>query len=344
MKEVIAAENMTKIFYTYEKLPGLLGSVKSLFIRKKIEIKALNDVSFSVNKGDVVGLLGANGAGKTTVIKLLTGILHLTSGQLSVLGKDPFKKENDFLKRISLVTGSKGQLFWDLNALDNFILLKKIYEVDDAHFKKFVSEMSERLNVSSLLNTQIRRLSLGERMKMEIIASLLHFPELIFLDEPTIGLDVSSQDELRKFLYEHWRNTGCTIILTSHNLADISAVCNRILLINKGSLYYNGTLSEFCSTYGGYKQLVIEFKNDINESDAGSIRSHLPDCDIEVDKNRISVKVNNENATWITQKMLNDFYGMISDIKIEEPKAEDLMKDILFGRSFVDEAGRNIAI
>ncbi|MDR2044207.1 MAG: ATP-binding cassette domain-containing protein [Clostridium sp.] len=317
---------LTKSFKTYNKGKGLLGSLKSLARREQIDIFAISNVSITINKGEIVGLLGLNGAGKTTLIKLLTGILYPTSGQISVLGYNPFDKKKSFLKKIALVTGSKGQLFWDINADDNFELLREIYEIGKDDYEYYLDDITKKLNINHLMKTQIRRLSLGERMKMEITGALMHLPELIFLDEPTLGLDVNAQEELRSFLNHYAKVNNCTIIITSHNLEDIAQMCTRLILINNGGIHYDGLTIDFYNMYAKLKNVEIELK-DISKYKGDFCNAH------NVKGNRITFNIDNDIVTSTIQQLFEKYTSDIIDVKISEPKLEILLKNILFGRT-----------
>ncbi|MBO2942627.1 ATP-binding cassette domain-containing protein [Paenibacillus sp. F411] len=329
-QSVIVVENLSMRFKSYKKKEGILGSITSLFSREFHNVEAIKNLSFKVEHNEIVGLLGSNGAGKTTLIKLMSGILCPSEGSIKVLGSNPFKKEHNFLKRIAVVSASKGQLFWDLSALDNFVLLREIYEIDSIKYNRILNELAQKLNVEHLLKTQIRRLSLGERMKMEIIGSLLHLPELIFLDEPTVGLDVTSMQELRSFLITHAKETKCTIIITSHNLTDIATLCNKLLLISKGRIHYSGTMSDFQEEYGNKKTLTVIFDNDMQNSIDVFNKIIDSELDYTVENDKLIVSIEGAKITNLTHVLLNQFSDRIMDIKIEEPRIEDLIQEILF--------------
>lgn len=239
---MIEVSHITKSFKVYRKQPGLLGSFKSLFRRDWLVKNALSDVSFTVAPGEIIGLLGGNGAGKTTLVKILSGIVHPSQGECRVHGYIPWKGETGFKKIISLVMGQKSQLWWDLPAEDCFLLLKDIYNIPTPEYKYTLSYLAETLKVQSKLNFQVRRLSLGERMKMELIASLLHSPKVLFLDEPTIGLDLTTQKTVRRFLLEYLATHSPSIILTSHYLEDIKALCKNAVILKDGKRIYWGDL------------------------------------------------------------------------------------------------------
>jgi len=254
---VISVKNLHKNFKIFKKDPGFKGTLKALFNRQ-YEIKhALNDVSVDINEGEMVGLVGANGAGKTTLVKILSGIIHPTSGEVSVLGFKPWERTNEFRKQIGLLMGQKAQLWWDLPAADCFLLLKEIYQIPQTQYQETLDELVTTLNVKELITTQVRRLSLGERMKMELIASLLHRPKVLFLDEPTLGLDISAQKAVRKFLLNYVKTYKPVVLLTSHYMQDIEELCKRIVIIRDGRFVYDGELSFIKQNYGSQKIIRI---------------------------------------------------------------------------------------
>jgi len=256
----IAVSGLTKTFRTYRKQPGFKGAVRGLFRRQYDQTIAVKDVSFSVEAGELVGFLGPNGAGKTTTLKMLAGLLYPTAGEARVLGHVPWKREDGYRRQFALLLGQKNQLWWDLPASESFELNARIYGVSDADLKKRVDEMTELLRVKDKLNVSVRELSLGERTKMELIASLLHQPRVLFLDEPTIGLDVVSQKIVREFLREHNVKHKTTIVLTSHYMADIQELCERVIIIDHGTIFFDGQLSEIVDRFADSKLITIQFQ------------------------------------------------------------------------------------
>ncbi|MDR2559943.1 MAG: ATP-binding cassette domain-containing protein [Oscillospiraceae bacterium] len=242
--QIIKVENLKKHYDYYQKEQGLKNSLRNVIKRKKLKKEAVNGINFNIEAGEIVGFIGPNGAGKTTTLKMLSGILFPTSGTATVGGFTPWERKKAFKMGFSIVMGQKTQLNWDLPAIETFNLNKCIYEVDDAVYKKTVGELVELLGVEPLMKTQVRRLSLGERMKMELIAALVHRPKIIFLDEPTIGLDFVSQKTIREFIRHYNEETGATILLTSHYVGDIESLCKRAIVINEGLLAYDGNLSD----------------------------------------------------------------------------------------------------
>ena len=260
MNEIIIKTNqLARSYQTYRKDPGLLGALKGLF-SKTAQIKhALLPVDLEITRGQIVGLVGANGAGKTTLLKLLSGLIFPTSGTASVLGYTPWERPNAFLRQISLLLGQKNQLWWDIPASDSFQLLISIYDLDKSATLKRVDELAACLDCRHVLNVPLRRLSLGERMKMELIGCLLHSPKILFLDEPTIGLDVVAQTNIRQFILEELKGTDVTIILTSHYMDDIALLADRLILLSHGAIAYDGNVDHFMSLTPSTKRLVVDF-------------------------------------------------------------------------------------
>ncbi|MFN9065726.1 MAG: ATP-binding cassette domain-containing protein, partial [Bdellovibrionales bacterium] len=300
-KYAIEAHDLSRSFQTYRKEEGLWNSIKGFWNRQTIEKVALQKTSLQIEQGQIVGLVGANGAGKTTLLKLLSGLISPTTGSAKVLGYEPFERDPAFLRRISLLLGQKNQLWWDITPLDSYSLLAKIYDLDEPKAKARVQELAKMLQCEHVLETQLRRLSLGERMKMEIIGALLHSPDVLFLDEPTIGLDIVAQQTIREFLARYVRERGPTVILTSHYMDDIAKLADRLLLISKGSLVYDGTVQGFVAKAELIQTITYqmvggqEHKEEVKKSD---LNQYLRD---------------------LTQK------GQIENIKIEETDFEDVI-------------------
>lgn len=264
---MITCRNLSKQFRIYEKEAGFLGSLSSIVRRRYRLNAAVAQFDLDVGRGEVVGLLGPNGAGKTTLMKMLTGIIVPSSGHLRVLGFEPAQRAIEFRRRIALVMGQKSQLWWDIPALDSFMLLRRYYELDDKVFRQRLDELSELLDVQRLLKVHVRKLSLGERMKLELMASLLHEPEIMFLDEPTIGLDVVAQRSVREFLRTYQNQRGTTIILTSHYMADVEALCRRIVLVNGGRKHFDGPINAFASLLGRGKVVTVTFAQAVDRNE-----------------------------------------------------------------------------
>lgn len=258
---MIRVKNLRKTFTTHRKEPGLKGSVKALFKRDLVTKEALKSVNLEIQRGEIIGLIGANGAGKTTLVKILAGIVHPTSGEVDILGYKPWERQNGYRKQMSLIMGQKAQVWWDLPALDSFILLKEIYQIEDSLYKNNLEFLADTLQIKDQLKTQVRKLSLGERMKIELMAALLHRPKVIFLDEPTIGLDISAQKAVREFMKNYQREFKPVTILTSHYMEDIKELCPRIVIIKEGEFVYDGSLSEIQKLVGDEKTLSVTTKD-----------------------------------------------------------------------------------
>lgn len=321
MASIISVKNLSKTYTSYRKQAGFVGSVKSFFHRQRLETHAVQDMNFQIQKGEFVGFLGPNGAGKTTTLKMLSGILHPSSGEATVLGYTPWQRKKEFQRRFALVMGQKSQLWWDLPAMDSFLLNKDIYGIDDATFKKTLSELSEMLQIGNLMDIPVRKLSLGERMKAELVASLLHKPEVLLLDEPTIGLDVTSQLAIRDFLKDYNTRAKTTILLTSHYMEDVAALCERIIVINQGQKVYDGGLDELSRKTLTHKILTATFTAPVPKnklSTLGEVREWVP--------KRVVLHVPRDATKQIAQRLLVEF--PVDDILIDEPPVDDVIRSV----------------
>ena len=314
----IAVSKLTKKYFVPEREQGLKSSVKSLVKRKTREIKAVNDISFSINQGEIVGFLGPNGAGKTTTLKMLSGLLYPTSGEVNVLGFIPEKRDKKFLRRITLIMGNRNQLQWDIPATDSFELNRAIYGVPKVQFKETTSQLIKMLNVESLVNKPVRNLSLGERMKVEIIGSLIHRPDVLFLDEPTIGLDITMQRKLRKFIADYNQLTGATVILTSHYMADVTALCKRIIVIHHGSLLFDGSLTQLVRKFSSYKTITLTFNEKVDLGTYGEI--------VKIEGERVSIRVPQEAVSTTTSKILTEY--TVNDLTVEDVPIDDVIDQV----------------
>ncbi len=324
--DAVEVKSITKTFRSSTKQEGLWGSLKSVVHREYKHYTAVNDVSFAVPQGQLLGLLGANGAGKTTLLKMLSGLLVPTSGQASVLGFIPWRRKHEFLHRFPLVMGPRNQLWWDLPAADSFLLNKEIYGLEHNSFVKWRDELAERLDVADKLHIQLRRLSLGERMKCELIGALLHKPEVIFLDEPTIGLDVVAQHSLREFIQQYNRDFKTTVILTSHYMDDIEALCERVILIDEGSLLFDGQLEELSKEFSAEKVLQLDFLKPFNQKDIESFGT-VTECSSE----RIILRIDAENTPTITAQILSQY--PVADLTITAVPIEEIVRKIFVKNS-----------
>jgi len=318
---IISVEHFYRYFRIYQKQPGILGSFKSLFKRKHYDSKAVDDISFKIDEGELVGFIGPNGAGKTTTLKCLSGLLFPSGGKISVLGFNPFERKKEFLKQISLVMGQKNQLWWDLPPNETFLLNKEIYQVDDKKYKKIIDELSELLDVGEILNVQVRKLSLGQRMKCELIASLIHTPKVLFLDEPTIGLDVVMQKNLRKFVKEYNKKYNSTIILTSHYMGDVEELCKRIIIINLGKIIFDGNLEDIIKKYAVNKLLTVFFDKPVDRSKL----THFGEIK-EYDPLKVKLAVPIGNSRDAAALILKNY--PVEDINIEDPEIETIIRHI----------------
>ena len=325
---MIQVDHLGREFQYYKKKTGVKGSLSNLFHREILVKQAVQDVSFRVADGEILGLLGPNGAGKTTTLKMLSGILYPTSGTAQINGFIPWERKDDFKRQIAVLLGNKSQLWLDLPAIDTFAICKEIYEIDDKKYRKNIDLLSEMFNVTHLLQVQVRRLSLGERMKMEIIASLLHNPKVIFLDEPTIGLDLISQKSMREFIQNYNERYHATVIITSHNTADIEALCKRVVIIKDGSVAYDGEISAIDAQLNHYKMIHIR-RDKVLEPSLLEKLEGIEQVQKENDYT-FSLRVEREKVNGIAAQLLQD--GHISDINISEYPIELQIENIFRGR------------
>lgn len=267
---IIEVENLSKVYPVAVKEPGLKGTLLHFFRRTYRSVEAVKQVSFQIESGEVVGFLGANGAGKTTTLKMLTGLIHPSTGLVRVAGYVPFRRQVGFLKQITLVMGQKQQLIWDLPALDSLKINAAVYGISDKDYRQRVGELTEMLSLAGKLNQPVRKLSLGERMKAELLAALLHQPKVLFLDEPTLGLDVNAQVGVREFLREYNQRYEATVLLTSHYMADITALCQRVLVIHQGQLIYDGRLDGLLDRFAPYREVLVELAHPLSKSKLSS--------------------------------------------------------------------------
>ena len=320
---VIEVSGLTKTFRTYKKLPGFGGAVKGLFHRQYEQLVAVNDVNFRIEPGELVGFLGPNGAGKTTTLKMLAGLLYPTGGTARVLGYVPWERVDGYRRQFALVLGQKNQLWWDLPARESLELNAQIYGIPADRFERNLAEMSDLLNVRDKLSISVRELSLGERMKMELIASLLHQPRVLFLDEPTIGLDVVSQKTVREFLRELNAREKTTILLTSHYMADIQALCDRVMIIDRGAISFDGRLGEIVDRFADFKLVTIR-----SEKTGDYPAEQLARYGEVVEKNAgaITFKVKRDRVIAACKSMLDEL--SVSDIDIQEVPIEEVIRQI----------------
>jgi len=324
VEKAIIVDHLIKNFEVIERKPGLIGAIKSVFSPTKKTIHALKGISFTIQPGELVGFIGPNGAGKTTTLKILSGLLYPSSGFNQVLEYDPWEKKPEFLKQISLVMGQKNQLWWDLPAMETFELNREIYEIPKRNYEKNLEELVNLLEVGSLLRTQVRRLSLGQRMRLEIIAALLHGPKVLFLDEPTLGLDLVAQQKMRDFIYEYNRKTGATIILTSHNMNDLVDLARRVIVIDCGRILFDGALEELTSRFAKEKIIKLSLAKEDNIEKLATIGSikkiTFPQVILSVPRSAIAVAA---------AEILQNF--PVNDLTIEEIPIEDIIRRVFKG-------------
>ena len=319
---VIQASNLTKVYRTYRKERGLWGSIKGLLKRRYDETRAADEVSFQIDEGEFVGFLGPNGAGKTTVLKMLSGLLNPTSGDARVLGFVPWERRNEMKRQFSLLMGQKNALWWDLPAQESLELNRAIYGIDRGRFEKVVNGLSELLEVEDKMNVMVRELSLGERMKMELIAALIHEPRVLFLDEPTIGLDVVSQKRVREFLRIYNEQHHIVTLLTSHYMQDIEELCHRVLVIDHGKIFFDGPLEEIVDRFSSYKILSLTFEKEAARdlSRFGEVTEQTPVS--------VQLKVPRAKVTETCRRVLEACD--VSDINVQEVPVEEVIRQ-LFG-------------
>ncbi len=333
----ITVSHLTRQFTTHVKKPGLSGALKGLFKREYITKTAVNDVSLSIEPGEFVGFLGPNGAGKTTTLKILSGVLHPTSGEARVLGFVPWKREAAFQKRFSLVLGQKNQLWWDLPAYDSFELNRQIYEIPDATFKAKIEELGELLDIVKLWHTPVRKLSLGERMKCELAASLLHAPEVLFLDEPTIGLDLISQVRIREFLRDYNQKTGITVLLTSHYMGDIEALCKRVIVINEGRAMFDGELRELVNGAGNRRAIRLTLNREATPGELEMVKTE--GVEVKADGYQLTIAVPRDQVPERVSALLSLL--PVEDMAVKEVGVEAVIRDLFSGETATNQIAGN---
>jgi ABC-2 type transport system ATP-binding protein len=315
----IVADALSKTYRTYRKQDGLVGALKGLFARQYDEISAAKNVSFQIEEGEFVGFLGPNGAGKTTVLKMLAGLLVPSSGSARVLGYVPWERKADFKRQFSLVLGQKNSLWWDLPARESLELNRAIYEIEERSFRRIVDELVDLLEVRDKLNVMVRELSLGERMKMELIAALIHAPKVLFLDEPTIGLDVISQKKVRDFLRHYSEENRISTVLTSHYMQDIEELCRRVIIVDHGQVFFDGELEEIIENFAGYKLLRFTFeKAPTCTFDEGEV--------VERSATSVKLKVARSRVAEACRVILSNC--QVHDFSVEEEPIEEIIRQV----------------
>jgi ABC-2 type transport system ATP-binding protein len=299
---VVRVSELSKVFKVPEREAGLAAAMKALLRRRHREVRAVDSISFEIERGEMVGFLGPNGAGKTTTLKMLSGLLYPTSGEATVLGHTPSRREKDYLRQITLVMGNRNQLQWDLPALDSFELNRAIYRLRHEEFRRMRDELVELLDVGDLVRKPVRNLSLGERMKVEVVGALLHRPGVLFLDEPTIGLDITMQKRIRSFLAEYNERHGATVLLTSHYMADVQALCKRVIVIHHGRILFDGRLAALGDRFAAYKTIQA----------------------VLADGERVSLRVPRTETSRATAQLLAEHD--VHDLTVEDPPIEDVIE------------------
>ena len=313
----------------HEREEGLSATLRSLFARHFKEVPAVQDVSFEINEGEIVGFLGPNGAGKTTTLKMLSGLLNPSAGEATVLGHVPWRREAELLNNITLVMGNRSQLLWDIPAADSLRVLQEIFRLPEDRYRQSLRELTELLELEPLLHKPVRNLSLGERMKVEFAAALIHQPRVLFLDEPTIGLDVTMQARIRRFVNEYNRRTGATILLTSHYMDDVVALCKRVIVIHHGRLLYDGALAGLAERMAPYKLIRLTLESEVGRlEDYGEI--------IERVENRVTLCVAREDAAERTAQLVRDLRGHVLDLTLEDPAIEEVIDRVFSGAAVPD--------
>jgi ABC-2 type transport system ATP-binding protein len=321
----IRVRDLRKTYVVSEREPGAVAALRSLVHRRTQEVPAVDGISFDLAPGEIVGFLGPNGAGKTTTLKMLSGLLHPTGGEVSVLGHEPSRREKAFLQKITLVMGQRNQLVWDIPAADSFELNRAIFRIPTADYRRTLDELVALLELEPLLKKPVRNLSLGERMKCEVAAALLHRPQVVFLDEPTIGLDVTMQRRLRAFIAEYNRRRGATVLLTSHYMADVEALCRRVLVIHHGRLLFDGELSALVQRFTEHKTIVVR----LGDCDADlSVYGEVVSCD----EGLATLRVPKAETARVTERLLADL--PVIDLTVEDPPIEEVIE-----RVFAQEPG-----
>jgi ABC-2 type transport system ATP-binding protein len=320
MNDTIHVDQLSKTYQVPEREGGFKAAVRGFFRRKYRDVHAVQQVSFNIQPGEVVGFLGPNGAGKTTTLKMLSGLVYPTSGKAQVMGFNPWERRTDFLQNMTLVMGQRSRLSWDIPASDSYLLNQAIYRIPDADFKQTLKELDDLLDLSPIMRKPVRNLSLGERMKVELAAGLLHRPKVLFLDEPTIGLDITAQVRIRTFIQEYNRRTGATVLLTSHYMADVTALCERIIIIHLGRLKYDGSLNDLSRRIAPFKLVGVALGSPC-PCDLSSYGTPVPSKE---DGGKQYVQVAASEVAAITARMLSDL--PIHDLTIEDPPIESVIE------------------
>ena len=323
VENIIDVRNLSKSFNVSCKEPGFNGTIKHFFRRKTQKLKVIKDISFAIKEGEIVGFLGANGAGKTTILKMLCGLIYPSEGSILVSDYLPFRRKENFLKKITLIMGQKQQLIWDLPPIESFYLNASIYDLDKFEAKRRIKELSNMLEIDDELYIPVRKLSLGQRMKSELLAALIHEPNILFLDEPTLGLDINAQRNLRKFLQKYNKKTNATICLTSHYMKDITSLCKRVICVHNGSISYDGKLDLLLKKLSPVKEIFLVCRSEQDairlENSGFAVKNRT--------KNELTIKVENKSITSSLKTILNNFD--IEDLFINEPPVDEIIGKVL---------------
>ncbi|GER85530.1 ABC transporter [Thermogemmatispora aurantia] len=310
--------HLRKVYRVYEREAGLGAALRALFRRQMQEIVGVDNLTFTIEAGEIIGFLGPNGAGKTTTLKMLAGLLYPSAGDVRVLGYVPWRRERAFLRQIALVMGQRQQLIWDIPVIDSFELNRAIYRIPPAQYRHMLDELADLLDLAPLLHKPVRNLSLGERMKCEIAGSLLHRPQVLFLDEPTIGLDIVMQRRIRDFIREYNHRTGATVLLTSHYMADVEALCRRVILIHHGTMLFDGDLTRLVERFSPYKTIIVRLQEPADLRPYGEVLSQNED--------QVSLRVPKSAVARITARLLTDL--PVLDLSVEDPPIEAVIEQI----------------
>ncbi len=327
MSPVIHTKALTKTYRVHKKEPGLAGSLKSLFHREYKTVEAVQHIDLAIQAGELVGFIGPNGAGKTTTLKMLSGLLYPTSGEAKVMGFTPWERKKDFLKKFSLVMGQKAQLWWDLPLYDSLLLQRDIYEMDEPDFKESLAELKELLDLDEFLKIQVRKLSLGQRMRGELAAAFIYRPKVMFLDEPTIGLDVVVQRKIREFIKAYQTRHNATIILTSHYLDDVRELCKRLIIIDHGKIMFDGGTEDLIAKHVDHKRIVLTFDKPVAKAD---LEKH--GVVVEYEDLKAALQVKRTQTTERAAILLTQF--PVIDISIEEPSLENVVRELFTKRDY----------
>lgn len=334
MNPAIEVKDLTKTYIVSERSAGLRAALRGVVKREKKEVEAVKGINFEIQPGEIVGFLGPNGAGKTTSLKMLSGLLYPTRGEGKVLGYVPHRRERNYLRQITLVTGQRNQLIWDIPAIDSYELFKVIYEIEPKQFERTKNEFIELLELKDLVRKPVRNLSLGERMKVEIAGALMHRPAVLFLDEPTLGLDVPMQRRVRRFIADYNQREGATVLLTSHYMADIEALCKRVIVIHHGEILFDGDLTALADRFASHKKIVVKpAERGLDLSNYGEI--------IESEMGSVSFRVSRDQVPQVTARLLAEV--PIVDLTVEDPPIEDVIETV-FAEGSAEAVSKETAV